>query len=94
MLAEALPGIDDQSPVVNDVVEKHELAARTDPDDGNGKYEQNDAAETDKGHEQAAVDDPPPDIAGPFAEILEVAFKGHYITEIDHPGIRRLRGEL
>jgi len=29
-----------------------------------------------------------------FAEILKVAFKGHYITEIDHPVIRRLRGEL
>jgi hypothetical protein len=30
----------------------------------------------------------------PFAEILKVAFKGHYITEINHPVIRRLRGEL
>jgi hypothetical protein len=29
-----------------------------------------------------------------FSEILKVAFKGHYITEIDHPVIRRLRGEL
>jgi hypothetical protein len=33
-----------------------------------------------------------PDMA--LAEILEVAFKGHYVTEIDHPVIRRLRGEL
>jgi hypothetical protein len=29
-----------------------------------------------------------------FAQILEVAFKGHYITALDHPVIRRLRGEL
>jgi hypothetical protein len=29
-----------------------------------------------------------------FAEILQVAFKGHYVTEVDHPVIRRLRGEL
>jgi len=29
-----------------------------------------------------------------FSEILKVAFKGRYITEIDHPVIRRLRGEL
>ncbi|MET0107213.1 MAG: hypothetical protein ABW072_19025 [Sedimenticola sp.] len=29
-----------------------------------------------------------------FSEILKVAFKGHYIAEIDHPVIRRLRGEL
>ena len=29
-----------------------------------------------------------------FAEILKVAFKGHYVTEVDHPVIRRLRGEL
>lgn len=29
-----------------------------------------------------------------FTEILKVAFKGHYINEIEHPVIRRLRGEL
>jgi len=29
-----------------------------------------------------------------FTEILKVAFKGRYITEIEHPVIRRLRGEL
>ncbi|MGB5832080.1 MAG: hypothetical protein WBG92_08825 [Thiohalocapsa sp.] len=29
-----------------------------------------------------------------FTEILKVAFKGRYITEIDHPVVRRLRGEL
>jgi hypothetical protein len=29
-----------------------------------------------------------------FPEILKVAFKGRYITEIEHPVIRRLRGEL
>jgi hypothetical protein len=29
-----------------------------------------------------------------FAEILRIAFKERYITEIDHPVIRRLRGEL
>ena len=29
-----------------------------------------------------------------FAEILKVAFKGQYITDIDHPVIRRLLGEL
>jgi len=28
-----------------------------------------------------------------FSEILKIAFKGFYITEIDHPVIRRLRGE-
>ena len=27
-------------------------------------------------------------------EILKVAFKGRYITEVEHPVIRRLRGEL
>lgn len=27
-------------------------------------------------------------------EILRIAFKGRYITELDHPVIRRLRGEL
>jgi len=29
-----------------------------------------------------------------FTEILKVAFKGRYITDIEHPVIRRLRGEL
>lgn len=29
-----------------------------------------------------------------FSDILKVAFKDHYITEIDHSVIRRLRGEL
>lgn len=29
-----------------------------------------------------------------FQEILKVAFKGRYIAELDHPVIRRLRGEL
>ncbi len=28
-----------------------------------------------------------------FSEILKVAFKGHYIEEIDHPVINKLRGE-
>jgi hypothetical protein len=29
-----------------------------------------------------------------FPEILKVAFKGRYITEVEHPVIRRLRGEV
>ena len=29
-----------------------------------------------------------------FARILEIAFKGRYITDFDHPALRRLRGEL
>ncbi|MFA5924749.1 MAG: hypothetical protein WC856_26260 [Methylococcaceae bacterium] len=29
-----------------------------------------------------------------FSKILEIAFKGHYITSLDHPALRRLRGEL
>lgn len=29
-----------------------------------------------------------------FTEILKVAFRGRYITEIEHPVIRRLRGDL
>jgi hypothetical protein len=29
-----------------------------------------------------------------FAKILEIAFKGHYITDLDHSALRRLRGEL
>jgi hypothetical protein len=29
-----------------------------------------------------------------FQEMLHVAFKGRYITELDHPVVRRLRGEL
>lgn len=28
-----------------------------------------------------------------FEEILKVAFRGHYIESLDHPAIRRLRGE-
>jgi hypothetical protein len=44
---------------------------------------------------EATGDLPDPDWPDlPFAEILKVAFKGHYITDIDHPVIRRLRGEL
>ncbi len=40
-----------------------------------------------------ALPDPPwPDIS--FQEILKVAFKGRYIAELEHPVIRRLRGEL
>ncbi len=33
-----------------------------------------------------------PDLS--FHEILKIAFKGHYITDLDHPVIRRLRGEV
>ncbi len=29
-----------------------------------------------------------------FSKILEIAFKGRFITDIDHPVLRRLRGEL
>ena len=29
----------------------------------------------------------------PFSEILEVAFRGKYIKDWEHPGLRRLRGE-
>jgi hypothetical protein len=29
-----------------------------------------------------------------FTRILEVAFKGRYITDLDHPALRRLRGEV
>lgn len=29
-----------------------------------------------------------------FSKILEIAFKGRYITDLDHPALRRLRGEL
>ncbi len=29
-----------------------------------------------------------------FARILEIAFKGRYIADFDHPALRRLRGEL
>ena len=29
----------------------------------------------------------------PFAELLRVAFKDHYIADLDHPVLRRLRGE-
>jgi len=40
-----------------------------------------------------ALPDPPwPDIS--FQEILKVAFKGRCIAELEHPVIRRLRGEL
>ena len=30
----------------------------------------------------------------PFAEILKIAFKGQFIEDLDHPVMRRLRGEL
>ena len=33
-----------------------------------------------------------PDLS--FQEILKIAFKGHYITDLDHPVVRRLRGEV
>lgn len=29
-----------------------------------------------------------------FTRILEIAFKGRYITDLDHPTLRRLRGEV
>lgn len=29
-----------------------------------------------------------------FQKILNIAFKGHYINSLDHPAIRRLRGEI
>ena len=29
-----------------------------------------------------------------FEKILEVAFKDHYIDSVDHPAVRRLRGEI
>lgn len=29
-----------------------------------------------------------------FTKILEIAFKGRYITDLDHPALRRLRGEV
>ena len=29
-----------------------------------------------------------------FGKILEIAFKGRYIADLDHPALRRLRGEL
>jgi hypothetical protein len=29
-----------------------------------------------------------------FAKILEIAFKGRYIENLDHPALRRLRGEV
>ena len=40
------------------------------------------------------------DLPGPewpdmdFTKILEIAFKGRYITTLDHPALRRLRGEV
>lgn len=44
---------------------------------------------------EATGDLPDPDWSElSFKEILSIAFKGHYITEIDHPVVRRLRGEL
>ena len=44
---------------------------------------------------QATGDIPSPDWPEmDFGGILKVAFKGHYITEEDHPVIRRLRGEI
>ena len=30
----------------------------------------------------------------PFAELLRVAFKGRFLTSLDHPVLRRLRGEV
>ena len=33
-----------------------------------------------------------PDLS--FEEILRIAFKDRYITELDHPVVRRLRGEV
>ena len=29
----------------------------------------------------------------PLSEILEIAFRGKYIKDWDHPALRRLRGE-
>ena len=29
-----------------------------------------------------------------FTKILETAFKGRYITDLEHPALRRLRGEV
>ncbi len=43
----------------------------------------------------ATADHPDPDWPElSFSDILKIAFKGHYISEYDHPVIRRLRGEL
>jgi hypothetical protein len=33
-----------------------------------------------------------PDLS--FAEILNIAFKGRYIASLDHPALRRLRGDV
>ena len=33
-----------------------------------------------------------PDV--PFKELLRIAFKDHYIDTLDHPVLKRLRGEL
>jgi hypothetical protein len=42
---------------------------------------------------QAAI--PPPEWPSTtFAEILRTAFKDHYVDKIDHPTLRKLRGEL
>lgn len=42
----------------------------------------------------AQADLPPPEWPSqPFAEILRVAFKNHYIDKLDHPTLRKLRGE-
>jgi hypothetical protein len=30
----------------------------------------------------------------PFSEILRIAFKDKYIDEMDHPVLKRLRGEI
>jgi hypothetical protein len=30
----------------------------------------------------------------PFEEILRVAFKGHVVDSLDHPALKKLRGEL
>ena len=44
---------------------------------------------------EATGDIPEPDWPDmSFHQILKIAFKGLYITEIEHPVIRRLRGEL
>jgi hypothetical protein len=32
--------------------------------------------------------------AVPFKELLRVAFKGRFIDSLDHPVLRRLRGEV
>lgn len=42
---------------------------------------------------QAELGEPTwPDL--PFSKILEIAFRNHFIREVDHPAIRKLRGAL